>query len=82
MSRTMGKLNTGIPQIPSVPVGIDPEILADRQNLPIFARRAEIIQTINQNQVKCVERKSNEFSVEMGTTVGILEIKVFFSRRE
>jgi HrpA-like RNA helicase len=47
----MGKLNTGIPQIPSVPVGVDPEITADRQNLPIFARRAEIIQTINQNQV-------------------------------
>jgi hypothetical protein len=52
MSRTMGKLNTGIPQVPIVPVGVDPEIAADRQGLPIFAHRAEIIQTINQNQVK------------------------------
>jgi hypothetical protein len=52
MSRTMGKLNTGIPQVPIVPVGVDPEIAADRQGLPIFAHRTEIIQTINQNQVK------------------------------
>ena len=51
MSRTMGKLNTGIPQIPLIPVGLDPEIVADRQNLPIFAHRAEIIQCINKNQV-------------------------------
>ena len=51
MSRTMGKLNTGIPQVPLVPVGVDPEILSDRQQLPIFAHRAEIIHTINHNQV-------------------------------
>ncbi len=53
MSRGTGKLNSGIPQVPK-PMGDGPSspLAAKRRDLPIWAQRQEIIQAINQNQVR------------------------------
>ena len=53
LTRTVGKLGRGIPLVPSIPVSVRPEIISERQSLPIFAHRAEILHAINQNQVQC-----------------------------
>ena len=47
----MGKLSSGIPQVPVHPVMVYPDVLAERQTLPIFAHREEIIQAISTHQV-------------------------------
>ena len=56
MSRAMGKLNSGIPQIPLASGHCDPSspIAQSRKDLPIWHQRAEIIQSIAQNQVTLI----------------------------
>ena len=52
----MGKLNSGIPQVPPAPgpAAFSTEIASKRQDLPIWAYRQEIVQTIAQNQVTLI----------------------------
>ena len=50
----MGKLNSGIPQVPPSGVAYHHEAHLKRQELPIWAHRAEIIQSIAQNQVTLI----------------------------
>ena len=56
MSRAMGKLNSGIPQVPPAPgpSAFSTEIASKRQDLPIFLHRKEIMQSIAQNQVTLI----------------------------
>ena len=56
MSRAMGKLNSGIPQIPLASGNQDPNsaIALSRKELPISHQRAEIIQSITQNQITLI----------------------------
>jgi hypothetical protein len=51
MTRTMGKLNSGIPQVPTSPTLVHPELISERKSLPIFLHRDEIIDNIMHNQV-------------------------------
>ena len=59
LSRAMGKLNSGMPQVPPDPpyappsLGFD-EIQAKRKELPIWNFRREIIQSIQHNQVTLI----------------------------
>ena len=50
----MGKLNSGIPQVPPSGVAFHHEALSKRQELPIWANRADIIQAVAQNQVTLI----------------------------
>ncbi len=58
-SRAMGKLNSGIPQIPSSGVAYHHEAYLKRRDLPIWPHRADIIQTIAANQVGVFALKVN-----------------------
>ena len=49
----MGKLSTGIPQVPGPPT-LNAETLTTRQDLPIWLHRSDIIQSIAQNQVTLI----------------------------
>ena len=61
LSRNMGKVNSGIPQVPArgliSPHSGDEEVFSSikRQELPIWAQRQEIIDAISQNQVNRIE---------------------------
>ena len=61
LSRNMGKVNSGIPQVPGrgliSPHSGDEEVFSSikRQELPIWAQRQEIIDAISQNQVNRIE---------------------------
>lgn len=78
LSRAMGKVNSGIPQVPAKGLispspadgaGEEGFSLIKRQELPIWAQREEIIQAISQNQVHSCARKymSGDFVIFINT---------------
>lgn len=51
----MGKVNSGIPQIPAkCKVNLNSQESNWRQSLPIWAQKSEILQSISQNQVTLI----------------------------
>ena len=53
LSRSMGKLNSGIAQVPPA-VRQDEQIAFHRQNLPIWSKRSDILHCIDSNQVTVI----------------------------
>ncbi len=54
MTRAMGKLNSGIPQVPPATSTFGNDAIAKRRDLPIWTLRNEIVTSISQNQVTLV----------------------------
>ena len=65
----MGKLNSGIPQVPPSGLNLHSESTAVRQDLPIWPQRQEIIQAISQNQVVLITGETGS-----GKTTQVIEM--------
>lgn len=50
----MGKLNSGIPQVPQKGLCLQDDAVAKRMELPIWNQRVEIIEAVNRNQIVLV----------------------------